>query len=166
MGCMNFNSSTLEKIFKAFKWTRNNTIEIFEEGDMNNILDYKSSGFKKTSYTFQSIIFQFQCCITTTDTYYRKLAGNKNKEFGILVRDNIIIQKKDIQKDKIKNLLREQLIALENLLKKFDDKQIENNINSIQAILNHEYLHQGQLILMFREAGVDLPQKFKKAFAL
>ena len=163
---MNFNNLTLEKIFRAFKWARNNTIKIFEEGAKNNVLDYKSSASKEVSYTFQPIIFQFQCIITTTDTYYRKIISSKNKKFGILIRDNIIIQKKDIQKDKIKNLLNEQLIALENLLKNFDEKQTEENVNSIQVIVNHEYLHQGQLIVMFREAGVDLPQRFKKAFAL
>lgn len=43
---------------------------------------------------------------------------------------------------------------------------MEKNIDGILAISNHEYLHHGQFIVMFREAGIELPERFKKAWAL
>ncbi|OGK25421.1 hypothetical protein A3C25_01275 [Candidatus Roizmanbacteria bacterium RIFCSPHIGHO2_02_FULL_38_11] len=160
---MNFKNPALEKLFKSFKWARNNTIEMFEKADDNGILDYKASSKK---FTFQPIIWQFQCIVTTTDTYYRILTNNKNKKFGILVRNDEVIQKRNIKKQEISYILKQQLIELEKLLKDFDEKKFEENVNKIQAISNHEYMHHGILLLMFREAGVDLPERFRKAFAL
>lgn len=164
MGYMNFNNQLLEKVFKGFKWARNNTIEILEKAETNKILDYSSNA--NTKFKFQPIIFQFQCIATTTDTYYRKLTNRKNQEFGILVEGERIINKKDISSETLINVLRNQLKAFEELLKTFDDKKVEENIDLITALSNHEYLHQGQLILMMREAGVDLPERFRKAWAL
>lgn len=163
---MNFKNPTLETIFKAFKWARNNTLQIFEEAQKNDILDYRSKAQHATSYTFQPLSFQFQCIISTTDTYYRKLSGNKNQQFGILVQGNKIIEKKDIASEEVKKLLQKQLQKLQNLLKDFDEQKVQENIDLIMAISNHEYLHQGQMIVDFREAGVELPERYKKAWAL
>ena len=166
MGYMNFKSPALEKMFKSFKWARNNTILLFEEAQNNNILDYKSTSSSNNSYTFQPLLFQFQCIVTTTDTYFRKLTNSKNTQFGVLVQDDEIISKKDISEVELKKLLQNQIIELQNLLKDFSEKQLEENIDLIQTISNHEYLHQGQMIIDFREAGIDLPERYRKAWAL
>ncbi len=167
MGYMNFKEPALEKLFKNFKWSRNNTIQLFEEAQNNNILNYKSSSIEeKSNYIFQPLVFQFQCIISTTDTYYRKLTANKNQNFGVLIIADKIIPKEDINVNEIRNILTEQLVKLERLLQNFDSKKMEENIDLLQTISNHEYLHQGQMIIDFREAGKDLPERFRKAWAL
>ena len=162
---MNFRNPTLEKVVRGFKWTRNNTIQIFEQAKKEDILDFISSGESK-KYTFQPILYQFQCIVTTTDRYYRSLIKHKDQQFGVLIREGNIIDKDVISQDLVCKVLKEQLVQLETLLKNYNDKEVEKNIKDILAILNHEYLHQGQFILMFREAGVELPERFKKAWAL
>lgn len=166
MGYMAFKEPALEKLFKNFKWTRNNTIQLFEEAQNNNILNYTSTSAEKSRYTFQPLLFQFQCIISTTDTYYRKLTANKNQNFGVLVRENQSTPKGNIPAEEIKNLLKIQLIQLEELLRDFDLKRVEKDINSISNISNHEYLHQGQMIIDFRETGKELPERFRKSWAL
>ncbi len=163
---MNFTDPTLEKIVRRWKWTRNNSILLFESAQKQNILNYVSKTDQKVSYTFQPILFQFQCLVTTTDAYYRKLSKSSNTSYGILVLDDQIVNKKDTTIDIIKNQLKKQMLITENLLKSFTSKNLANSIEDILAISNHEYLHQGQLIIMFREAGVDLPERFRKAWAL
>ncbi len=166
MGYMNFRVPALEKLFKNFKWTRNNTIQLFEEALNNNILDYKSKSPKQSRYTFQPLLFQFQCIISTTDAYYRKLILDKNQSFGVLARDNLVTRKEDILVAVIKNILKEQLVQLEEVLRNFDLKTMEEDIDLILAISNHEYLHQGQMIIDFRESGIELPERFRKAWSL
>lgn len=166
MGYMNFTNPTLEKLFKSFKWARNNTILIFETAERNNILDYQPCTTETVSYTFQPLLFQFQCIITTTDTFYRKLTNHKNTQFGVLVREDKIISKNQIMISEIKKLLQNQITELQQLLKEFTEEQIEDNIETIQSISNHEYLHQGQMIIYLRETGIDLPERYKKAWAL
>lgn len=166
MGYMRFKEPLLENIFKNFKWARNNTILIFDEALKNDILLYVSSTTKPHTYVFQPLIFQFQCIITTTDTYFRKLTGSKNTSFGVLVQNEVVIPKKEITAEKINKLLKNQLIMLQQLFKSYDSKHIEENIESILALSNHEYLHRGQMIIDFREAGVELPLRYKKAWAL
>lgn len=163
---MNFKEPALEKLFKNFKWTRNNTIQLFDEALSKGILNYKSTAIEQSKYTFQPLIFQFQCIISTTDTYYRKLSGNKNQSFGVLIRNNQITPKQDIGVEDITGLLKEQQVKLEELLREFDYKKMEADIDFFLAISNHEYLHQGQMIIDFRESGKELPERFKKAWAL
>jgi hypothetical protein len=163
---LNFKNPQLEKMFRMFKWARNNTVQIFGEADKGNILSYKSTMKNNSSYEFQPLLFQFQCIVTTTDTYYRKLTYNNNQQFGILIRAKKITPKKDIPASEIKPLLEKQIKEFDNLFKNFDVKDIEKNIENILSISNHEYLHQGQMIVAFREAGVELPERYKKAWAL
>lgn len=165
MGYMNFQSSILEKVFKRFKWTRNNTIELFNAAVHANSLNFTPEQSSK-NHTFQSILFQFQCIVTTTDTYLRKLTGQGNTKFGVLIIENKEIAKKDIDGDSVKKYLKTQLEDLEVLLKKYDANKAEEELDTILKIVNHEYLHQGELILMFRRAGVEFPERFKKAWAL
>jgi hypothetical protein len=164
MGYMNFKNPLLENIFKSFKWARNNSIEILEEAVKNNVLDYAPQ--VKNRFEFQPIIFQFQCLATTTDVYLHQLKGNPNLKFGYLVKDGKVIKKKEIAQSDLSKILEMQLEELEMIFKDFDEKQLEENLNILNIISNHEYLHQGQLIVMLREAGVDLPERFRKTFAL
>ena len=166
MGYMQFKSPALEQLFKNFKWARNNTIKIFDEAVKQNILNYHSSSIKSTKHTFQPILFQFQCIVSTTDAYFRKLSNTKNQSYGIYVQGNQIIPKAAITTEQIKKILPKQLKELEALLKKFDEKKTAKLIDKVGIIGNHEHLHQGELILMFREVGAELPPSFVKAWAL
>ncbi len=105
------------------------------------------------------------CLITTTDAYYRRLTDHADKSFGVLV-DKRVTQKSNIAESDVKDLLKRQVVTLETLLKHFSVNDFEANIQDIQAIINHEYLHQGQLVVMFREAGISLPERFRQAFDL
>lgn len=163
---LSFSDPVLEKIFRSWKWARNNTLELLDKAIKEGILDFAPSTDKKVPYTFQNILFQFQCMVTTTDTYYRKLTGHSNKSYGILVVDGKVISKKDITLELIKSQLEEQSDRLENILKPLSYKDIDKQIRTIMTISDHEYLHQGELILMLRQAGVDLPERFKRAWAL
>lgn len=163
---MNFSDSVLKKIFRRWKWARNNTLELLDKAIEENILDFALQTDKKVPYTFQTILFQFQCLVTTTDTYCRKLTGHSNKSYGILVIDGKVIKKEDITLELIKSQLEEQMTNLEDILKHLVYKDLDKQIRTIMTISDHEYLHQGELILMLRQAGVDLPQRFKKAWAL
>lgn len=160
---MNFKNLTLEKIIRRFKWARNNSIEIFEKSQKEGILDYH---FKSKKFKFQPLAFEFQCLITSTDAYIRMFTNDENQNFGVLVEDGFEIKKRDIRVSEIKNLLKNQIVQLENIFKNFEAQEFDNEIGNILAIINHEYLHQGEMILMLREAGVDLPERFKKSFAL
>lgn len=163
---MNFTDPVLEKIVRSWKLSRNNTLLILDKAIETNILDFAPNTDKKVSYTFQPIIFQFQCLVTTTDTYIRKITGHKNKSYGILVIDGKVVNKRDITLDLIKSKLGEQMTTFENLLKPMTQREIDTYIRMIMSVCNHEYLHQGELILMLREAGVDLPDRFKRMWAL
>ncbi|MCL5438377.1 MAG: hypothetical protein M1268_00125 [Patescibacteria group bacterium] len=95
---------------------------------------------------------------------YRKLTKNNNQQFGVLLQKGKILNKKDIETEELKKLLKSQLVVLEELLRDFDEDQIKDNIESIISLLSHEHLHQGQLVVMLREAGIDLPERFKKSW--
>lgn len=162
-----FKNQTLEQIFARYKWARNNTIKLFESASKQDILDFTSVSTRQKEFTFQSILFQFQCLVGTTNAYYRKIINHKNKSYGLYIEDkNILIPDKEIPLNLIKPNLSRQLKDLESLLKNFDDKEFEKFAGRIVHIGEHEYLHQGQLILMFREAGADLPESYRKAWAL
>jgi hypothetical protein len=163
---MNFKDPILEKIVRRWKWTRNNTILLFEKAQEEKILNYASKTDKNVSYSFQPILFQFQCIVTTTDTYNRKLILAENQNYGVLVVGGKAIEKKDLTEGLIKKQLEEQMETLEELFKTYSYEDVEENIKQILTISDHEYLHQGEMIVMFREAGVDLPERFKTAWAL
>ena len=94
------------------------------------------------------------------------MINDKNQNFGILVIDGNITKKEDISKETVINQLKSQMEILENFLKPFSEKGLEKNIREIMTISDHEYLHQGQLIVLFRETGAKFPERFSKAWAL
>lgn len=161
MATLEFKQKTLERLYRSFKWARNNSLQLFEAVQASSALAWAPEGEGQ-----QTMLYQFQCLVTTTDAYYRRLTENADIRFGVLVHDNQVIKKSDIAEADIQRYLKTQLTDLETLLKHFDDKQFEENVRDIQSIANHEYLHQGQLVVMFRQAGAGLPERFRKAFAL
>lgn len=163
MAKMDFQNKTLEKLFRGYKWARNNSIQMLEVAIKNNIVGYKPNN---DAFTFQPILHQFQCLASTVDTYYRQLTKSDNEQFGVLVVDGVVTKKESIAQEDLADILTNQLENLETLFKGYSDKDFEENIKAIQSISNHEYLHQGELIVLMREAGVDLPERFKQAFAL
>lgn len=158
---MNFKVKELESLARSFKWARNNSLQIFDASQSNNILDYSPTNSAK-----HGSLYQFQCLLTTTDKYYRQLAGHKDERFGVIVQEESATNKIDIPEVIIKSLLKKQIVDLESLLRDFDEKKFNAHIQTIQSIINHEYLHQGQIVVMFRENRVSLPDRFRDAFDL
>lgn len=138
---MDFKYPLLEIIFKQYKWERNNTIQLFNKAESENILDFVSSNTKQKKYTFQPVFFQFQCIVTTTDTYFRKITNHQNTDYAIFVQDDVILKKDKITQEVIKEELKDQMYKLQDLLKGFSDNDAESNICYIQTIIEHEYLH-------------------------
>lgn len=164
MGYMNFKDPVLEKVFKRFKWTRNNTILLFEAAKKQNILSFIPKG--PSSFTFQSVLHQFQCIVTTTDAYYRRMINHENKNYGILIIQNTILSKNEVNDEIVGKQLKEQLMTLQMLLSKFLTKDTEKYIDEVMTISDHEHIHFGELIIMFRQAGIDIPDRIRKAWAL
>jgi len=163
MAKLEFQNKTLEKIFRSWKWSRNNTLQMLKVAVDAHILDYAPAS---KEFSFQPIRHQFQCLVTTTDTYYRQLTKAANHSFGILIVDGQVVDKHDITDAVVEERLTSQITELEQLFRAYDERRFEEDAKYLQAIFNHEYLHHGQLLVMFREAGVDVPARFKKAFAL
>lgn len=155
-----FANFTLKRQFATYKWARNNTLQILKVAQNASIMEF-------TPHKNQhSVLYQFQCLITTDNTYYRKLTNSPNRQFGMRVEDQRVIQKVDIPETALKNLLQTGSQRLEELLATFSDEQFETHVQDIQRVFNHEYLHQGQLVVLFRQADVELPERFRKAFDL
>lgn len=158
---MNFKIKELESLMRSFKWARNNSLQILENAQEHNILNYTPTGDPK-----HGTLYQFQCLLTTTDKYYRQLSNHNNQQFGVILQGDSLINKTDISDTAIEPLLKKQISELESLLKDFDEKKFSANIQVVQSIINHEYLHQGQLVVMFRKNEVPLPDRIQKAFDL
>lgn len=163
---MQFTDPVLEKIVRRWKWSRNNTILLFEQALKKDILDFSSKSSKPTRHTFQPLLFQFQCIVTTTDTYYRKLINATNTDFGILIQNGKVMEKEFITETVIGEQLENQIEMLETILRPYTYADMQKNIRPILTISDHEYLHQGEILLMFREAGIDFPSRFSKAWSL
>ena len=157
---MDFESTTLERLFRSFKWARNNSLQLFKAAQEHDILttEPKSKGQ-------HTVLYQFQCLITTTDAYYRRLSDHADTRFGFVLTERAV-KKEAIPTQDAQLLLKRQITELEVLLKHFDEPKVAANIQDIQSIANHEYLHQGQLVVLFREADVVLPERFRSAFDL
>lgn len=139
---------------------------LFEQAAKKDVLDFASKSIKSTRHTFQPLLFQFQCIVTTTDTYYRKLIHATNTDYGILIQNGKAMEKEFLTEKVIGEQLANQITMLENVLRSFTYEDMEKNIRHILTLSDHEYLHQGEMLLMYREAGVELPQRFSKAWAL
>jgi len=157
---MNFENKALERMVRSFKWARNNSLQILDVAQKQDMLSYQPEGDDQ-----RTVLYQFQCLVTTTDTYYRKLTDHNDKRFGIMIRDDVT-KKTDIAQGDLKITLAQQIGELEKLFRDFTAEDFETNTQDVQSIINHEYLHQGQLVVMFRSRGIALPERFRSAFDL
>jgi uncharacterized damage-inducible protein DinB len=164
MAKMNFENETLEHLFRSFKEARNNSIQLFK-----SMQESDTSQYSPTGDATHTALYQFQCLVTITDGYYRRLQGVKNRSFDVAVdedNDGIVIARTDITVERIEDLLIRQGRKLEELLRLYDAEDFKSKIHDIQSIINHEYLHQGQLTLLFREMNIPLPEKVQKVIDL
>jgi uncharacterized damage-inducible protein DinB len=157
---MNFENKALERMVRSFKWARNNSLQILDVAQKQDMMSYQPKGDDQ-----RTILYQFQCLVTTTDTYYRKLTNHNDKRFGIMMRDGVT-KKTNIAQDDLKVILVQQTKDLEKLFRDFTADDFETKMQDILSIINHEYLHQGQLVVMFRSRGAVLPERFRSAFDL
>jgi len=160
MGYLNFKNQTVEDIFRRFKWTRNNTLEILETAKLHNILNHTIEN--ASEFELKPISFQFQCIATTTDAYKRKLLNASDKSFGVLINGDKITLKEKIPVEILTQVLKDQIQEIEEIYK---DADLENIIELIK-IIDHEHMHHGELILMLRVNNVDLPERFIKSWNL
>lgn len=94
---MNFENSVLEKMIRRWKWSRKNSLLLFEAAEEQNILSYTPKGLRD-NHEHHSVLYQFQCLVTTVNTYYRRIINDRNQNFGVLVINGKIIPKEQISK--------------------------------------------------------------------
>ncbi|MBU2592608.1 hypothetical protein KKD61_04075 [Patescibacteria group bacterium] len=153
-----------KSLLESFKWARNNTLDLFDSAHKNNILDYLPN-YKNDDRKNRDVLYQFQCIATTTNTRIRIIKKDSKQKFGLLVTPEKEYAKRDIPSSLVKQILLEQISEIELLLRSLDDYQPDVAFN-LRSLIFHEYLHQGQLVVMFREAGVSFPEEFDKAWNL
>lgn len=130
----------------------------------NDILGYLPN-YKNDPRKNRNVLYQFQCILTTTNTRIRRLRGDSNQKFGILITPQKTLQKTDIPSSLVNQILLSQITELERVLKPLKDYKTEVMLN-LSSLLCHEYLHQGQLVTMFREVGAPFPEEFDKSWDL
>lgn len=158
------NNGISELILKRFVWTRTNTIELYKMAENANVLQYKPKYLIENPTENHNVLYQFQCIFTSTNTHFRRLKNDENTRFGIYVKNEKITKKQEIQPDTILNLLQEQIDEARILTT--DSKELNKLLATFITIGEHESLHQGQLIVMFRETKIEFPQEFKEAWNL
>lgn len=158
------NRETLSYIVNRFTWTRTNTIQLFEHAQKSEILLYKPSYSIENPTENHNLLYQFQCILTSTNAHFRKLTNDSNTQFGIYVKNKIIIKKQEIKKEEIIHLLNEQIEEAKALTNQKLD--LHRFLSTFVTLFEHEGLHQGQLVVMFRETKTEFPQIFKDAWNL
>lgn len=151
-------------LIKRFIWTRTNTIQLFESAQKANILQYKPKYLIENPTENHNLLYQFQCVLTSTNAHFRKLINEENIRFGIYVKDGEITKKQEIKEENILILLKEQIDEAKKMSQHNSD--LTKLLSTFITIGEHEALHQGQLIVMFRETKVEFPDEFKKAWNL
>lgn len=79
-------------LLNKFSWLRKNTINLFKIVTNKNDFLFKPHYKIESSQEKHNLLYQFQCVLTTTDTYLRKLNKYQNTKFGILIKKNQIIK--------------------------------------------------------------------------
>lgn len=153
-----------EYLFNRFVWTRTNTIQLFELAKKTNILQYKPKYLIENPTENHNLLYQFQCILTSTNAHFRRLRNDENIKFGLYIKDGIITKKQEIKEENILPLLNEQIDEVKLMSKNNSD--IKKLLSTFITIGEHESLHQGQLVVMFRETKTEFPEEFKKAWNL
>ncbi len=133
-------------------------------------LQFKPVGFSK----WQPLYYQFACIARTQMVYARAIAEGK-MEFNWF-EDTILPDKHSFKtKAKLVKLLeeankkwRESIVS-----KRFDEEFVvkwpgfnQSVSNHIVSLISHERIHHAELISYFTMAGFELPENFKKNWAL
>jgi len=153
-----------EYLFNRFAWTRTNTIELFDLAQKSNILQYKPQYLIENPTENHNLLYQFQCVLTSTNTHFRRLWNEENIRFGIYIKDGNITKKQEIIEENILPFLKEQIEEAKLMSANYSD--LRKLLSTFITIGEHETLHQGQLIIMFRESKVEFPKEFKSAWNL
>ncbi len=153
-----------EYLFNRFLWTRTNTIQLFELAQKANILQYKPKYLIENPTENHDLLYQFQCVLTSTNAHFRRLRNDENIRFAIYVKDGNITKKQDIKEENILSLFNEQIEEAKKVIA--DCLDLKKLLSTFITIGEHEALHQGQLVVMFRETKVEFPEEFKKAWNL
>lgn len=158
------NKNMFEYFFNEFLWTRTNTIQLFGLAKKANILQYKPKYLIENPTENHNLLYQFQCVVTSTNTQFRRLRNDKNTRPGIYIKNGETTNKQDIKEENVLAFLKEQID--EAKLMSMNTIDIKKLLTSFITIVEHEALHQGQLVVMFRETKTEFPDEFKKAWNL
>lgn len=153
-----------EIMLGRFLWTRTNTIELFRIAQNAKIMQYKPKYLIENPTENHNLLYQFQCIITSTDAHFRRLKNDDNQRSGLLTRNGVITKKQEIKEEDIFSLLQNQVTEAKQINVDYPDTK--KLINAFITIYEHEVLHQGQLVIMFRETEQEFPKIFKDAWNL
>jgi len=158
------NKQISELLLKRFIWTRTNTIELFELALKANIIHYKPKYLIENPTENHNLLYQFQCILTSTNAHFRRIKNDENIRFGIYVENRSITKKQEIPEKNTLYFLKSQIEKAQQITSNITD--IQKLISSFITIGEHEALHQGQIVVMFRERKVEFPAEFKQAWNL
>jgi len=158
------NQQISEIVYKRFVWTRTNTIELFELAQQAKILQYKPKYLIENPTENHNLLYQFQCVLTSTNAHFRRIRNEENIRFGIYIENGTITKKQEIPEKNILIFLKSQIEEAQQITSNITD--IQKLISSFITIGEHEALHQGQIVVMFREKKVEFPAEFKQAWNL
>jgi len=158
------NKQISELLLKRFIWTRTNTIELFELALKANIIHYKPKYLIENPTENHNLLYQFQCILTSTNAHFRRIKNDENIRFGIYVENRSTTKKQEIPEKNTLYFLKSQIEKAQQITSNITD--IQKLISSFITIGEHEALHQGQIVVMFRERKVEFPAEFKQAWNL
>lgn len=158
------NETVSDYLFKRFLWTRTNTIELFEFAQKADIVQHKPKYLVENPTENHNLLYQFQCILTSTNAHFRRLRDDENIKNGIYIKEGNVTNKQDIKEENTVSLLKEQIDEAKFMSTKYSD--MKRLLSTFITIGEHEALHQGQLIVMFRETKVEFPNEFKRAWHL
>ena len=154
----------MEAYIKRWKFVRSETLNLLKIPS-DDQLAYKPQGD-----TWQTIYHQFGC-IARTQIVYTAAVANDKMDFSVF--ESSALPSKDAHQT-VKELLNHLNACEEDWL-----SNLTQNTNGvvwpdelkplglhIMALAEHERMHHGQLISYFTLAGLELPESFKKNWAL
>ena len=80
-------------MYKAYRslinnliWARTNSVELFNIAQQKGVLDYLPHyTIKNKDIQNRTVLYQFQCMLTTTNARIRRLRNDEEQQFGVLI---------------------------------------------------------------------------------
>lgn len=156
----------LNGMIHAWSYTRSETTEILASLE-DSQLQFKPQGEK-----WQPLYYQFLCIAQAQKAYTEAIKS------GQLNFNNFDIESERAKNQTKQALLKDLTQLNDEWLKQLKSKLLDEDfkiswpnyqtslIAHIAALAEHERLHHGQLISYFTLAGFDLPEGFKRNWAL